>query len=148
MKRPAFSLLELIFVLVIMGVLAGVGFYLTRPDATRADAQFALLKLKEARYRALGYDALTPQGCVELSVTSLESGPSPKHDITSSLLPISAMSSQTLCFDAMGRPHDGNSTELSTLIRSPLELTFVKGDQNTTITLYPQTGYAIITCSN
>ncbi len=56
MKRNAFSLLELIFVIVLIGVISGIGFYMSRPDYSRQDAQYTLLKLKEARYRALGYD--------------------------------------------------------------------------------------------
>jgi hypothetical protein len=55
---------------------------------------------------------------------------------------------QTLCFDPLGRPHDGNDTTLGTLIQTDLNITFIDGDKNTTIHLFPQTGYAIIQCKN
>ena len=156
MMRHAFSLIELIFVIVLMGVLAGIGFYYSRPDPTRADAQYTLLKLKEARYRAIGYQTegaeCSDDGWVEFSETSLENdGRTPRHDIKSTILPDSAVLTnvqKTICFDHLGRPHDGNSTALSTLIHTKLDVIFKNGDKNTTIEVHPQTGYAIIPCKN
>jgi prepilin-type N-terminal cleavage/methylation domain-containing protein len=144
MKRTAFSLIELIFVIVLMGVLTGIGFYMSQPDPTRADAQYTLLKLKEARYRAIGYDALDSAGCVTLNEGNLSSDETPKHTLKSTIVPLD----KTICFDALGRPHEGNSTALDTLMGTDLNITFHNGDKNTTILLYSGTGYAIIGCKN
>lgn len=148
--KNAFSLMELIFVIVLMGILTGIGFYMSRPDPTRADAQYALLKLKEARYRALGYDGAVPSGCVTFTQEALSSNEAPKHEIKSAVSviypPVPALS--TVCFDALGRPHEGNSITLDTLIRTKVAILFKNGDKNTTVHLYPQTGYAIIPCNN
>ena len=149
MMKRAFSLIELIFVIVLMGVLAGIGFYYSRPDPTRADAQYTLLKLKEARYRAIGYETedsnCSDAGWVKLSKTSLENdGRRPRHDIKSTISPEGTI----ICFDHLGRPHEGNSTALSTLIHTKLDVVFKNGDKNTTIEVHPQTGYAIIPCKN
>lgn len=144
MKRYAFSLIELIFVIVLIGVLSGIGFYMSRPDTTRQDAQYTLLKLKEARYRAIGYDALDPAGCVTLTAAALSNNETPRHEIKSTLTP----NGTTVCFDGMGRPHNGNSISLNTLMGTDLNITFVDGDKNSTIRLYSGTGYAIIPCNN
>ena len=83
MKRNAFSLIELIFVIVLIGIMSGIGFYMSQPDYARQDAQYTLLKLKEARYRALGYDALDNAGCVTLTQAALSSNETPRHEIKS-----------------------------------------------------------------
>lgn len=151
MKKTAFSLIELIFVIVLIGVLSGVGFYMNRSDPTRADAQYTVLKLKEARYRAIGYQSPDnfgiDGGCVTLTKEALSNSEAPKYDIKSTIPVIPTLSiAQTVCFDALGRPHDGNSTALSTLFASDINITFQKGPQSNTILLYKQSGYAIITC--
>jgi len=145
--KHAFSLIELIFVIVLIGVLSGIGFYLSRPDYTRQDAQFTLLKLKEARYRALGYDGVIPAGCVTLTSASLSAHDSPKHEIRSAIA-VTPATVETVCFDSLGRPHNGNDITLSSLLRTTAEIVFTHGDKNSTIRLYPQTGYAIIPCTD
>lgn len=146
MKRYAFSLIELIFVIVLIGVLSGIGFYMSRPDYTRQDAQYTLLKLKEARYRALGYDALDNAGCVTLTPAALSDNDAPKHEIKSTITITPNLT--TVCFDGTGRPHTGNSVTLNTLMQSELTLVFKHGDKNSTVRLFSGTGYAIIPCSN
>lgn len=156
MKKYAFTLIELIFVIILMGVLTGIGFYMSQPDATKQDAQYTLLKLKEARYRAIGFESPDSYGvdggCVILNDGNLSNNEVPKHEIKSKTITydttILTDVNQTLCFDALGRPHDGNSTTLGSLIRSDLSILFKDGDKNTTIHLFPQTGYAIIQCKN
>lgn len=157
MKRNAFSLVELIFVIVLISLISGIGFYMSRPDYTRQDAQYTLLKLKEARYRALGYDALDNAGCVTLTQAALSSNETPRHEIKSTWDQIQVttyslgqhdLTDNIVCFDSLGRPHDGNSTTLSTLIQEPFSILFKHGDKNSTIRLFSGTGYAIIPCNN
>jgi len=150
MKKYAFTLVELIFVIVLMGVLTGIGFYMSQPDATKQDAQYTLLKLKEARYRAIGFEtgnaSCSEAGWIVLNAGNLSNNESPTHTIKSEIQP--PAKDMTICFDSLGRPHDGNTTSLMSLIRTPLDINFTKGDKNTTIRLFPQTGYAIIQCKN
>jgi len=146
MKRNAFSLIELIFVIVLIGIMSGIGFYMSQPDYARQDAQYTLLKLKEARYRALGYDALDNAGCVTLTQAALSSNETPRHEIKSTITLTPNIT--TVCFDGMGRPHSGNSVTLNTLLPNELTINFKNGDKNATIRLFSGTGYAIIPCNN
>lgn len=149
--KKAFTLLELIFVIVLIGVLSGIAFYMNRPDATRADAQYTLLKLKEARYRAIGYESSTGLGvnggCVILSKDALSNNDTPTHTIKSAITPTS-LTGNEICFDSLGRPHNGNSVALGTLLRSDLNITFSSGTKSSTIRIFPQSGYSTITCKN
>lgn len=149
--KKAFSMLELIFVIVLMGVLSSIGFYMYRPNTALLDAQYTLLKLKEARYRAIGYSALDPSGCVTLTKASLEGDSTTiKHDIKSAITHTSH--NDTICFDALGRPHDmGFSIALDTLAHSTITIVFTDFSDNqksSTIRLFPQSGYAIIVDKN
>ena len=146
MKRNAFSLIELIFVIVLIGIMSGIGFYMSQPDYARQDAQYTLLKLKEARYRALGHDALDNAGCVTLTQAALSSNETPRHEIKSTITLTPNIT--TVCFDGMGRPHSGNSVTLNTLLPNELTINFKNGDKNATIRLFSGTGYAIIPCNN
>jgi len=146
MKRHAFSLIELIFVIVLIGIMSGIGFYMSQPDYARQDAQYTLLKLKEARYRALGYDALDNAGCVTLTQAALSDNETPRHEIKSTITLTPNIT--TVCFDGMGRPHSGNSVTLNTLLPNELNINFRNSDKNATIRLFSGTGYAIIPCNN
>jgi prepilin-type N-terminal cleavage/methylation domain-containing protein len=162
MKKTAFSLIELIFVIVLIGVLSGIAFYMNRPDATRGDAQYALLKLKEARYRAIGYQSSTASGvdgaCVTLSKDALSNDVEPAHKVKSEITITSVMTYDSpaahslngneICFDGLGRPHEGNSVALNTLLNSDLNVTFTNTTYNTTIRIFPQSGYSAISCKN
>ncbi len=160
--KKAYTLLELIFVIILIGVLSGIAFYLYRPDITRGDAQYTLLKLKEARYRAIGYDTgnaiAAVNSCVVLTPTALSDNEIPRYEIksavtlsltvTSANLIPHALNGNTICFDALGRPHDGNSTALNTLFKSDFNATFTNGTKKSIIHLFPQSGYAIIKCND
>ena len=162
MKKNAFSLIELIFVIVIISILSGIGFYMSYTNYTQQDAQYTLLKLKEARYRALGYetgnDNCYEAGWVQLTKNALSSNETPRYEIKSTLSLVKVSTHETpslhnilgdtICFDSRGRPHDGNSTTLNTLIVNNPIITFSEGTKESNITIFRETGYAIIPCSN
>lgn len=159
MKNRAFSLIELIFVIIIIGVLSGISFYISQPEYTHQDAQYTLLKLKEARYNAIGYDGLKDDQCVILTKESLSSAESPAHTIKSTIElgsvstsanPIlHSIANATVCFDALGRVHEGKDITLLSLVQSNSDIQFKNGDKNSTIRLFSGSGYAIIqSCNN
>lgn len=149
--KKGYSLLELIFTIVLIGVISGIGFYTYQPHTTFQDAQYTLLKLKQARYRSIGYDTLQSSGCVTLNENGLEeSNETLPHEIKSSISHTAR--NDTLCFDSLGRPHDmGHTISLESLSHSPIDILFENrhnSDQNTRIRLFPQSGYAIIIPNN
>ncbi len=160
--KKAFTLFELIFAIVLMGVLSGVAFYMNRPDPTKADAQYALLKLKEARYRAIGYQSPTTSGvdggCVILTKDALSNNTQPTYTIKSTLSLTSTktnlnptshtLNGNEICYDSLGRPHDGNSVALNTLLLGDLNITFTSGAQSSAIRIFPKSGYSTIMCKN
>lgn len=160
--KKAFTLLELIFVIVLIGVLSGIAFYMNRPNPTKADAQYTLLKLKEARYHAIGYQSSNSLGitggCVVVTKDALSNDTQPAHTVKSTILLTSVITYQNpashpldgneICYDSLGRPHEGNSVALNTLVRTDVNVTFTSGTQSCGLRIFPQSGYAAMTCNN
>ena len=148
--RRAVTFIELIFVMVILGVLTGLGFGFIKTNTAYRDGEAVLLKLKQARYKAMGHEGLLPDlsGCVELNENGLSDpvsqtgGYQLKSDINASW----ADGETWLCFDSLGRPHKGQNDNLGTLLAAPFEIDLGYGNQNCTVRVYQQSGYAIIAC--
>ena len=149
--RKAVTFIELIFVMVILGILTGLGFGFTKTDTTYRDGEAVLLKLKQARYKAMGYEGLLPdlKGCVELNKNGLND---PVNEAGGYQLKSLISSSWTdgqewLCFDNLGRPHKGQDNGLASLLKAPMEIYLDYGSKNCTIVVFQQSGYAIIACN-
>ena len=54
--KNAYTLVELIFVIVIIGVLAGVASTSFKSDYLRADMNYIAAKIKEAQYKGIGFE--------------------------------------------------------------------------------------------
>lgn len=149
--RSAVTFIELIFVMVILGILTGLGFGFTKTDTTYRDGEAVLLKLKQARYKAMGHEGLLPDlsGCVELNKNGLDDPVSQTggYQLKSAISTSWTDGETWLCFDSLGRPHKSQSSGLGTLMRAPLEIYLDHGGQNCTIVVFQQSGYAIIACN-
>lgn len=156
MKR-AFTLIELIFVIVIIGVLGGLGFSSLKTDYANKDGQFLLLKIKEARYKAIGYEGHKSESCITLdkNTTNTAEKNNPKvknpYKIRSNISLSLPSANNKLCFDSFGRPHDGdaydiNGIKLNNFIKNFIKINVTNGGDTCTIGVYPLSGYAIITC--
>ncbi|MFC2074318.1 type II secretion system protein [Campylobacterota bacterium] len=111
--RKAYTLLELIFIIVIIGVLAGVASTTYKPDYLKSDINYITLKIKKAQYSGIGYEhkvfgtddapADYINGCIKLNKTDLED----KATDGKAAYKLNAEfeDAGTLCFDAKGRPH-------------------------------------------
>jgi prepilin-type N-terminal cleavage/methylation domain-containing protein len=150
----AFSLLEMIFAIIIIGILAGVGIINFNPNYLQRDAEFVLGKIKEARFKGVGYNKIDFNssdinfsiGCIELNRDSLNSLVEDKKDyeLKSEIEP-----SVKLCFDHLGRPHiDDEYTKLDTLLPVPLEINITYNGNVRTIIVLPMSGYAEIPALN
>ncbi|WP_457595935.1 type IV pilin protein [Hydrogenimonas sp.] len=150
MKRAAFTLIEILFVLMILGILAGVAASYYRPSVTLSDARFINLRLAQTRYRAIGFDHrrfdggfVAGPGCIELTREGLEGDTSragayrlsPKTAVTV----VSGLEGNTLCFDAKGRPHDGDYA-LSSLLHEPVDIDIEGSDGRYRLRVHPRSG--------
>ena len=144
MKTKAFTLLELIFVIIIIGVLVGTGFYYFKPHYLQNDRDFLELKLNTVRYEGLNYDKRSPSadmnysiGCIAKSDFFTSHSTIDKHykqHATVTLTP----DEDVLCFDTLGRLHDGtdgNKTTKSSLLSSDIVITLEYKNEEKNITI-------------
>jgi prepilin-type N-terminal cleavage/methylation domain-containing protein len=148
--RRAFTLIELIFVIVIIGVLAGMGASSFKTHYLINDTNFIVGKIREAQYRGIGYEhngfgmedssADYERGCISLKDENLTDDNYKLHvrDENDNKIDYGV-----LCFDSKGRPHDDDFTH-SSLITVQKVLTLRYRGKNSTITIEPVSGYAII----
>ena len=157
MKKEAFTLLELIFVIVIIGVLSSVAVSSFKPHHLRHDVDFVLMKLEETRYQAMGYDKSLPAlssavnysiGCIniaDLNDTSDKDTGAKAYKFYSHFDSDNSSSPDIICFDTLGRVHagedDANKTELSSLRPADVNLTYTYNSKEGNITIDHFTGY-------
>ena len=150
----AFTLIELIFVIVLVGILGFVGISFYHPDKVLSDTRFIRSKIAEARYLGIGYDhrrfGNTPEsggpGCVTLERSALEgdlsqAGSYRLHRGTSIRV---RGAGNTICFDEKGRPHDGDFT-LAKLLHETVDINVSNGRKSRLLRLFPISGYVIMT---
>ncbi len=137
MKRGV-SLVELVFVLVIVGILSGAALYSFKPRYLQDEANYLLMKILEAKYQGINYDKrlATPDtnrsiGCIELTKEALKAS----YKFHSQI----AQDFGVLCFDRYGRGWKGNRELQKTTL---VELRY--GKKRATLILLPQSGYVII----
>ncbi len=154
MKMRGFTLIELIFVLLLIGLLGAVGTSLYRPEKLLSDTRFIAAKLMKSRYLAIGFDhgnfdgtALAGTvGCVTLDRSSLEGSVAEAGGYrlgSKTRIAVSGISGNTICFDEKGYPHDGDFSPGSLLHRK-VDITVSNGGKSYRITLFPMSGYAKI----
>jgi len=148
----AFTLLELIFVIVIMGVMTAIGTSAFTPKYLVNDVNFIQSKIKEAQFRGIGYEhnsfaseQSTPDyenGCIDIEKSVLHETPKDKESLAYTLH-IDSFDYGDICFDFKGRPHRGDFTKNS-LIKEKFTLIFTYNTKQRTIIIEPITGYVII----
>lgn len=153
--KSAYTLVELIFVVVIIGVLGGVASTSFKSDYLSLDMNYIAAKIKEAQYKGIGYEHRefsggedgSTLGCITLTKSSLE-GKAIDGDVAYRLhADLSGyLNNKTLCFDAKGEAHDDGSFSSNAITEQKLlELTY--NGVTKKITILPMSGFAIIECN-
>lgn len=150
-QKSGFTLVELIFIIVIIGILAGVAGSSFKANYLINDAQFIAAKIRQAQYKGIGYEHngfgmenTVPdyeKGCIELTKAALQSYASDGEAAYS--LHIDDPDAGTLCFDAKGRPHAGDFTS-ATLLSAKKVISLTYNGETKSISILPQSGFAIM----
>jgi len=106
--RKAFTLIELIFVIVIIGIITGVGVNSFKTHYLINDVNFIVGKIRATQYQGIGYSKVqfgtttelnSSIGCITLDKDSLNDT---NYKIHSTL--VGNLKGETLCFDEKGSP--------------------------------------------
>jgi prepilin-type N-terminal cleavage/methylation domain-containing protein len=150
--KPAFSLLELIFVVLLIGILAGIGASAFKPHYLIDDVNVIVSKIKQAQYEAIGFETrnfdatqiATDRGCVTLDKAGFEDAAGSRDGAYSLHVTLdrSDFTSTKLCFDTQGAPHEGDHVNNPITVRKVLKVLY--GNDESDIIIEPKTGYVII----
>jgi len=148
LSRSAFSMVELIFIIVIMGILAEIGLNFMPDNRLLNDTNFLTLKIKEKQKQAIADDVngfLKPwsiednRTCIKLDVNALEKEDSHSKKPHRFSATINVDGNNTICFDNFGRPYQGEQ-----LLLEKKEINVTYKDSNKTVSVMPISGYVII----
>ena len=155
--KKAFTFMELIFVIVIIGVMTTLGLSAFKTNYLFNDVEFIASKIKHVQFLGIGYEhndfgvqESTPDyqsGCIKIEKTALEESATKKNKLNYKLhvdIEVVDGGSDILCFDSKGRPHMDDFTT-SSLITTQKQFKFSYNGKIKYITIEPITGYAIIT---
>lgn len=152
--KKAFTLVELIFIIVIIGILAGVASSVFKSDYLSNDADFILAKIKQAQYKGIGYEhngfgtqsavADYNNGCINLEKISLQES-STDGKLTYALH-VDAFDAGTICFDSKGRPHNSDFRSVN-LLNDKKVITLSYNGETKNIFILATSGFAIISCN-
>jgi len=148
----AFTLIELIFVIILIGIMGSIGFSSFKPKYLINDVNFIQMKIKEAQFLGTGFEHLNfdgtvisgynDTGCIKIEKSSLEENATSSHEVSYKLHVDIIPTDTTICFDSKGRPHKNNFN--GTLLTEQIVFNFKYSNEERNITIEPITGYAII----
>ncbi|WP_456479668.1 prepilin-type N-terminal cleavage/methylation domain-containing protein [Nautilia sp.] len=144
----AFTLIELIFVVIIMGILSFVGFQFIPNEKLFSDREVLVQKILEKKANALGYEAEGNESyyCITFTKEWLNNDDNKSsekvHYVFKSDISVTpSLYNDTLCFDYVGRDYNGSADEnLTNLLHTNIIITLKYRKKEENITIYPITG--------
>ena len=147
------TLIEIIFVIIIIGIVSAIGAISFHPRTLENDAKFIALAIDKTKKEAIGFDHrafgggeitdIKEIGCITLTkdgiYSSFRQGTS-HYRLKSSIS--GDMVGKKLCFDNIGRPSEGNYTNI---LSSIININIKYHKKGLIIKILPQSGYIIIT---
>lgn len=150
--KKAFSMVELIFVIVLLGILVSIGGNLL-PDHRLLNAtNFVTMKIKETQKNAIGNDIHgfdrrpwswhSSSTCIDLNVTGFEQKDldSQKPFEFGDLVEVDG-NNVRLCFDEFGRPYRHRQEQL---LLENVEINVTYNNRTNRILVWPMSGYVTI----
>ncbi len=149
--KKAFTLTELIFVIIILGILSSAAIMSIPDNRLMTDINFVTMKIKEKQMNALSYDHYDfndnswrnnfyDRTCIDTTNIKLDeksSKSAKKYQMKSTL------TSTKICFDTLGRPYL-NNYKLNNLIQTPILLDIEYKNTKRKIKIMPYSGSIMI----
>ncbi len=150
---PAFTMIELIFVIVIVGILAGAATMAMPDNKLYSDTNFIVQKIKQTQMNALYHDhfrfddATWRSGdyndtCIEISkpyLATLEKNSNSPQKYQLSAQTSISVSASKLCFDNLARPYK-NDYQLNNFLKTPIELNITYKQKIKRLFIMPYSG--------
>jgi len=144
----AFSLMELIFVIVIMGILSFMGLQFIPDETLTSDTQMLKEKILQKKSDALGYKTAGSDDYVcinfdkdDLNSKDKNSNEKVHYKFKSEISVKGLNNGNTICFDYLGRVFDGEiDVNLTNLVHKNIIISLKYKNKEQNITIYPITG--------
>jgi len=143
----AFSLIELIFTIAIMGILTIVGLSFLPNETPLSDAEILKKIILTKKTNALGYKVFSENNdtCIRITknyINSEENQSKVKYRFKS-IISVNGLNSNTLlCFDYLGRPYNGVvEKNLSNILDKNVTITLNYHNKEMNLTLFPISGF-------
>ena len=148
----SFTLIELIFVIIIVGILSVLGIESIPDNTLINNTHFVYNKILEKKANAIGFNADMSKSdenrtvCITFTkdwIKNDENYSKVKFNL-SNRISISA-DINTICFDSLGRPYDGAvKNDFSNMLHTKKQITLTYNNNSKNIIIYPMTGYVEI----
>jgi len=152
LPRSGFTMVELIFVIIVIGILASIGTAIFPNNHLRNDTKYVIMKIKQTQQKAIGYSTYrfgdsefwqeNNTTCIDLTKNNIKNMAKNKESKPYSFLSDIQVNdnNSTICFDEYGRVY--SQTEHKLL--PDINITIKYNNKNSTISVYRYSGYVTL----
>ncbi len=155
--KKAFTLIELVFVIVLIGIISAVAITAVPNTRALSDAKFIKSQIMQTRFTAMGdyrldqSTAFQADKCIIINAANLDqnsttSGGKPYQLGQNTVINTNVPNPPTLCFDWMGRPYVNNLNRINRLdvLGQNADINVTAQGRSVLISVYPYSGYVTI----